>query len=276
MVSEHPAHDMITLVGERLNSTRRAVAEAIAARNAEFVRKEATAQVQAGAHFLDVNAAARVSLELEDLAWMVRVVQEAVETPLCIDSPNPKAIAAGIAAAKGEVMVNSITADLERAEQILPLVRDRGARVVGLTMTEAGMPNTAAERRNLAVAIVDLAAKHDVPADRVYIDALVRPVSTEAAQGREFLESLRLIKSVVPGAHLICGLSNISFGLPHRHLLNRTFLAMAMAMGLDAAIVDPLDARLMATVRAGCALLDMDEYCMGYLSAHRGGRLAQT
>jgi cobalamin-dependent methionine synthase I len=267
---------MITIVGERLNSTRRAVAQAIAARNAEFVRSEATAQMRAGAHFLDVNAAARVSLELEDLAWMIGVIQDAVETPLCIDSPDPKAIAAGIEAAKGEVMVNSITADPKRAAEILPLVRDRGARVVGLTMSEAGTPNTAAERRDLAAAIIDLAAKHDVPPERVYIDALVRPVSTEAAQGREFLESLRLISSAVPDAHLICGLSNVSFGLPNRHLLNRTFLAMAMAMGLDAAIVDPLDAPLMGTIYAGCALLDMDEYCMGYLSAQREGRLAQA
>lgn len=264
---------MITIVGERLNSTRRRVAEAIARRDAGFVRQEAMDQTQAGAHFLDVNAAAGVSREIGDLKWMIEVVQEAVDTPLCIDSPDPRAITAGLEAARGEVLVNSITAAPERAEQILPLARERGARVVGLTMGEAGMPETAAERRDLALAILELAAKYDIPCDRVYIDALVRPVSTEAAQGRRFLEALGLIRASAPGAHLICGLSNVSFGLPNRQLLNRTFVAMTMAMGLDAAIVDPLDGKLMATISAACALLEMDEYCVNYLAAHRQGRL---
>jgi 5-methyltetrahydrofolate--homocysteine methyltransferase len=267
---------MITIVGERLNSTRRAVAAALAARDAEFVRGEAMQQAQAGAHFLDVNAAASISREIEDLRWMIEVVQGAVDTPLCIDSPDPKAIAAGIEAARGDVMINSITAEPQRAEQILPIARERGARVIALTMGEAAMPQTAQQRRDLAAAIVDLAAKYDVPAERVYVDALVRPVSTEAGQGRQFLEALRLIRDTVAGAHLICGLSNVSFGLPNRQLLNRTFLAMAMAMGLDGAIVDPLDRRLMATIRAGCALLEMDEYCLGYLTAHREGLLQQA
>lgn len=264
---------MITIVGERLNSTRSSVAEAIAARDADFIRGEAIKQTEAGADFLDVNAAARVGQEIEDLKWMITVMQEAVSTPLCIDSPNPKAIAAGLALARGEVMVNSITAERERAQEILPLVRERGARVVGLTIGKGGMPDTVAERRDLALAILDLAAQYGVGPQRVYIDALVRPVSTEGAQGREFLESLRAIRDANAGVHLICGLSNISFGLPRRHLLNRTFLAMAMAMGLDAAIVDPLDEQLMATVRAGCALLAVDEFCVGYLAAHREGRL---
>ena len=262
---------MITIIGERLNSTRRAVAAAIAERNADFVRKEAIAQTEAGADFLDINAAARLAREIDDLKWMIGVVQEAVATPLCIDSPSPGAIAAGLEAARGEVLVNSITAERERAERILPLVRDRGARVVGLTMSESGMPATGAQRRELAQEIVDLATKHGVAADHVYIDALVRPVSTECAQGRQFLEGVRAIRDARTGAHVICGLSNVSFGLPRRRLLNRTFLAMAMAMGLDAAIVDPLDRRLMATIRAGCALLDMDEFCVEYLAAHREG-----
>lgn len=267
---------MITIIGERLNSTRGAVARAIANRDAEFVRNEALLQTQAGAQYLDVNAAAGVSREIEDLRWMVQVIQEAVDTPLCIDSPDPKAIAAGAEAARGDLIVNSITAERARAEEILPVVRERGTRVVGLAMGETGIPSTAAERCDLANAIVELAARYDVPAERVYIDALVRPVSTEGAQGREFLEALPLIRSAIPGVHLVCGLSNVSFGLPNRQLLNRTFLAMAMAAGLDAAILDPLDARLMGTARAGCALLDMDEYCVGYLSAHREGLLREA
>jgi 5-methyltetrahydrofolate--homocysteine methyltransferase len=264
---------VITIVGERLNSTRRGVAAAIAARDAEFVRGEALKQSAAGADFLDVNAAARVGQEIEDLQWMIGVVQEAVETPLCIDSPSPQAIAAGLQVARGEVLINSITAERERAEQILPLVRERGARVVGLTMSEAGLPHGAAERRDLALTILDAAARFDVSADHVYIDALVRPVSTESGQGREFLEGVRAIREANSQVHVICGLSNVSFGLPRRSLLNRTFLAMAMAMGLDAAIVDPLDRALMATLCAGGALLGADEFCLGYLGAHREGRL---
>jgi len=266
---------VITIVGERLNSTRRSVAVAIAERDAEFVKSEAVRQTEAGADFLDLNAAARVSQEIGDIKWLIEVVQAAVETPLCIDSPSPKAIVAALEIARGEVMVNSITAERERAGQILPLVRDHGARVVGLTMGEQGMSNTAEQRRDLALTIVDLAARYDVPAERVYIDPLVRPVSTEGAQGRQFLDGVRAIRAALPEVHIICGLSNVSFGLPGRHLLNRTFLAMAMAAGLDAAIVDPLDAGLTATIHASCALLGMDEYCVEYLAAHRGGLLGE-
>lgn len=266
---------MITVIGERLNSTRRAVAQAIAQRDADFVRREAQAQTDAGAHYLDVNAAAGLTTEIEDLQWMIKTIQEVVSTPLCIDSPDAKAIAAGLEVATGEVMVNSITAEQERAHDILPMVRERKARVVGLTISEAGMPNTATERRDLALRILELGAEYDVTPDRVYIDALVRPIGTESGQGREFLRGLRAIRDASEQVHLVCGLSNISFGLPRRHLLNRIFLAMAMTEGLDAAIVDPRDQRLMATIYAGCALLGTDDFCMDYLSAHREGRLGE-
>jgi len=261
------------IVGERLNSTAKSVAAAIASRDLEYVQTQARAQVEAGAHYLDLNAAAGMEREAEDLVWLVEAVQDCVEVPLCIDSPNPQALAAGLAACRRPAMVNSTTAESERAALVIPLAAKHRAKLVALTMDDAGMPTTAEQRLALAERLVAMAAGAGIPVEDVYIDPLVRPVASEPGQGAALLEGMRAIRQQIPGVHLICGLSNISFGLPSRKLLNRTFLAMAAAMGLDAAILDPLDPRLMATVAAAEALLGCDEYCVAYLAAHRAGRL---
>ena len=261
------------IVGERLNSTARSVAAAIAARDLAFMQQAAQAQVAAGAGYLDLNAAAGMAREPEDLVWLVEVVQDCVQVPLCIDSPNPAALAAGLAACRQPAMVNSTTAEPERAAVVIPLAARHGARLVALTMDDAGMPTTAQGRLQIAQRLVALAGEAGIQPEHLYLDPLVRPVGAEADQGQAFLEGIGAIREALPRVHLICGLSNVSYGLPGRKLLNRTFLAMAMARGLDAAIVDPLDGQLMATVYAAAALLGQDEFCLQYLGAHRAGRL---
>jgi 5-methyltetrahydrofolate--homocysteine methyltransferase len=261
------------IVAERLNSTRKAVARAIAERDVAFVREETRRQAEAGADYIDINVAAAGGDEVADMEWAVRAAQEATDLPLCVDSPNPAALAAGLAAHRGPPMVNSISGEQARMAAVLPLVKEHDAAVVALTIEDAGMPSLADDRVRIARAIVERLTSEGVTADRIYVDALVRAVSTEPMQGRELLDAMRRIRAEFPEAHLISGLSNISFGLPSRSLLNRTFLAMAVAAGMDAAILDPLDRRLMSAVCAAQALLGEDEFCMNYLTAHRAEAL---
>jgi len=259
----------MVIVGERLNSSRKAVARAIADRNEMFIRLEARRQEEAGANFIDINVAAAGGDEPAQMEWAVRVIQQATEAPCCIDSPNPNALAAGLASHRGPAMINSISGERARLEGVLPLVKHYGASVVALTIEDAGMPSNARDRVRIASAVVGLLTAEDIPPDRIFVDPLVRAVSTEPAQGRELLDAIRRLRAELPGVHVIAGLSNISFGLPGRSLLNRTFLAMAMAAGLDAAILDPLDRKLMSAVCAAQALLAEDEFCVNYLAAHR-------
>jgi len=170
-------------------------------------------------------------------------------------------------------MVNSITAEKERAEAILPLVKKYGAHLVALTMDEKGMPETGGERIEIARALLDLIKSYGVPPEEVYFDPLIRPIGTDTKQGIAVLKAIEGIMAIEGGVHTICGLSNISFGLPKRKLLNETFLPLSMSAGLDAVILDPLNKRLMATLQATEALLNRDEFCMQYITASREGRL---
>ena len=263
----------MVIVGERLNSTRKAVARAIAERDEEFLRREAKRQAEAGADFTDINVAAAGGDEPAAMEWAVRTLQQAVEAPLCIDSPNPEALAAGAAAHEGPPLINSISGEQARMEAVLPLVKEHGASVVALTIEDAGMPSTADDRIRIACGMVERLTGEGIAPERIFVDPLVRAVSTEPAQGRELLEAIRRIRCELAGVHVICGLSNISFGLPSRGLLNHTFLAMAMGAGLDAAILDPLDRGVMGALCAAQALLGRDEFCIAYLKAHRAGAL---
>jgi 5-methyltetrahydrofolate--homocysteine methyltransferase len=261
------------IVGERINSTRKRIREAVRARDAAFISTEAKNQVAAGADYVDVNAGTSVAHEIDDLKWLVETVQKAVEAPLCLDSANPAALAAGLAVVDKAPIINSITGEKARMEAILPLVRESGASVVALVMDDSGMPEDAEGRLKVARSLIPAVEAAGVSRDRIYIDPLVRPVSTDARQGAEVLKTVRTVMTDWPGVHTICGLSNISFGLPVRNVLNTTFLALMIEAGLDGAIIDPTEPRMMATVAAARALLGLDEYCLGYIEAHRAGRI---
>jgi len=261
------------IVGERINGTSRRIREAILARNADLIAEEATKQAEAGADYLDVNSGTDPEREPADMRWLVETVQAALDQPLCIDSPNPEALQAGLEAHQGQALVNSASAEEGRLEPVLSLVRSHGARVVALTLDDSGLPKTAQQRVEIAGRLGQAAQAAGIGLGDLFIDPLARAVGLENDQGRALLEAIASIREALPGAHLICGLSNVSFQMPARRLLNRTFLAMAMAHGLDAAILDPLDKGLMATACAGEALLGRDEMCLDYLRAFRAGRL---
>ncbi|WP_227762007.1 methyltetrahydrofolate cobalamin methyltransferase [Zhaonella formicivorans] len=260
------------IVGELINTSRKAIKPAVEGRDAEFIKDIAQKQVDAGADYVDVNCGTMVFNEPETMAWLVETIQEKVQAPLCIDSPNPKALEVGLSLAKyGQPMINSITAEKERFETILPLVTKYKAKIVALCMDDSGMPETAEDRLRIAKRLVQDLTAAGIPEDDIYLDPLVKPISTGDRAGMEVLETIYGIKALYPKVHGICGLSNISYGLPNRKVLNQAFMIQTMTMGMDAYILDPLDKTMMGFVYASQALLGKDEFCMKYLTAHRNG-----
>jgi len=240
------------IVAERINSSRKAINEAIKAQDADFIRAEAKAQAEAGADYIDVNAGSFVGQEAEYLCWLVNALE----------------------VVKGPVMVNSITLEKQRLAGMLPLVKKYNAKVVVLCQGDEGMANTVSEKVNVAKQVVEVLTKEGVALDDIYIDPLIYPIATDTQSAVAALGAIREIMSLFPGVHTICGLTNVSFGLPVRKLVNRTFLIAAMSHGLDSAIIDPTDRELMASLVAAEAILDRDKFCSGYITAYRGGKLA--
>lgn len=260
------------IIGELINTSRKAVREAVETGNAEFIRQLAQAQIDAGANYLDVNCGTMIFNEVEMMEWLVNTVQEAVEAPLCIDSPNPKALEKGLSLVKyGQPLINSITAELERYHEILPLIQKYKAKIVALCMDDTGIPETAEKRMGVVKNLYQSLTVAGVPEEDIYFDPLVTPVSTGDRAGLEVLETLVLISKEYPRVHKVCGLSNVSFGLPNRKVLNQLFLVQTMTMGMDSYILDPLDRVMMGFVYGSQVLLGLDPYCGNYLSVHRKG-----
>ncbi|MEW6624676.1 MAG: methyltetrahydrofolate cobalamin methyltransferase [Bacillota bacterium] len=260
------------IVGELINTSRKDIKPAVESKDAAYIQKIAKEQVSAGANYVDVNCGTQVFNEPEVMEWLVRTIQEVIDAPLCIDSPNPKALEVGLSLAKApKPMVNSITAEKERFAEVLPLVKKYNAKVVALCMDDSGMPETADDRISIVDKLVKDLTDAGVAEDDIYLDPLVKPVSTGDKAGMEVLDTVRYIKEKFPKVHTICGLSNISYGLPNRPVLNQTFMIQTMAMGMDAYILNPLDKRMMGFIYASGALLGKDPFCGKYLSAHRSG-----
>ncbi len=264
------------VVGEKINTSRKAVKEAVANKDASFIRNLARQQAEGGAHYIDINCGTFIDTERELMTWLVEEVQKELDLPLCIDSPDPKAVAAGLKAHKnGQPMINSISGEKERYNAILPLVKEYGAKIVVLCMDdEVGIPHDADTRFKIARWVIDGLLEIGTKDDDIYVDPLIQPISTDTKNGLSALETIKMVKEAYPGTHAVCGLSNVSFGLPERKLLNQTFMVMLMAAGLDGVILDPNDKRMMALISAGEALLDRDPYCGQYLKAYRKGILS--
>lgn len=260
------------IVGELINTSRKAIGAAVEKRDKAYIQQIAKEQKEAGADYVDVNCGTQVFDEVEVMTWLVNTIQEVVEAPLCIDSPSPKAIEAGLKLCKfGQPMINSITGEKERYDEILPVVLKYKAKIVALCMDDTGMPTTAADRMKVADALYANLTEAGVPADDIYFDPLVKPISVSENAGVEVLETVKAITEKYPKAHKICGLSNISFGLPNRKVLNRDFVVQTMVNGMDGYIFNPCEKEMMGAVYSSAALLGQDQFCMGYLTAHRNG-----
>jgi len=261
------------VIGEKINSTNKSARAAMQVYDAAFIQDLARKQFDAGASFIDLNAGMFVEDEPEKLEWLVKTVQDAADAPLSIDSPNAAAIKRALKLVKKKPLINSITLEKERYESILPLVLEYGTGIIALCMDDTGMPETAEERVAIADRLIAGLTAKGVDITDIYIDPMVRPIGTGTHYGRVALETIRRVRAEYPEVHITCGLSNISFGIPARKVMNQAFLIAAMSSGMDGAILDPLDGRLMASVYATEALLGHDDFCMNYLMKFREGLL---
>ncbi len=261
------------IIGEKLNGTRKLVGKAIAERDAAFIQNLARKQVEGGAHWLDVNAGTRPDLEPDDLVWLVNLVQEVSDVPLCLDSANPKALRAAMAVIKRTPMINSISGEPYRLEGIVPIVAEFKTPVITLCLDDKGIPATTEGRLEVLRKVIGETRKAGIPDESLYIDPLIMTIATNINAGNIILDTMRAIREQYPTSHMACGLSNVSFGLPARSLINRTFLTLAISAGLDTAIIDPNDRELQASIYATELLLGRDRHCLNYTRAYRAGKL---
>ncbi|HLV86235.1 MAG TPA: dihydropteroate synthase [Candidatus Sulfotelmatobacter sp.] len=259
------------IIGELINCTRKKVGESARNRDAEFFRQLARKQVEAGANVLDVNGGVP-DQEVELLSWLVDLVQDVADVPLSLDSADPIALERALPRCKERPIVNSISDEPARWA-LLPLLKEYKPKLIALCMSESGPPSAIEDRVATASKLVDRLTKEGFALDDLYVDACVMPAATSQDQGPKLLTAIAQIVERYPGIHISAGVSNVSFGLPQRKLLNEAFILLLMAHGLDAAIVDPCDSQLMANVLAAEALLGHDEFSAQYLRAYRQGRL---
>jgi 5-methyltetrahydrofolate--homocysteine methyltransferase len=268
-------HDQpFCVIGERINPTgRKRFAEELRGGDLSTVEVDARAQVEAGADMLDVNAGIPLVDEAELLKDMLRTVQDQVEVPICIDSSVIEALEAGLSVYEGKPLVNSVTGEDDRLEEILPLVARHGAAVIGLANDETGIPETAEKRLEIARKIVSAAGDHGIPPEDVLIDPLAMTVGADTDAVTTTLRTISMIRDEL-GVNMCLGASNVSFGLPRRHALNSAFLPMAMAAGLTSAIMNCAP-EVVEAVRASDLLLGHDEWGARWIASHRE-REAQT
>ncbi len=259
------------VIGERINPTgRRRLAEEMARGDFSTVIADVQAQVEAGAHMLDVNAGIPLADEPAILAETVKLVQSLTDLPLSIDSSVVEALAAGLAVYQGKALVNSVTGEEERLEAVLPLVAKHGAAVVAITNDETGISEDPDVRFEVARKIVQRAADHGIPKEDVVVDPLVMPIGAMGSAGRQVFHLLRRLREEL-GVNTTCGASNISFGLPNREGINAAFLAMAIANGLTSAITNPLREEIRRSVMAADVLMGADPDCARWIARYREG-----
>jgi 5-methyltetrahydrofolate--homocysteine methyltransferase len=260
------------LIGERINPTgKKKLSAALVQGDLNVVHKEALAQVEAGADVLDVNVGAAGVDEVDLLPRAVRLVMETVDTPLCIDTADIKAMAAALEvykelAPEGKPLINSVNGEEERLEGVLPLVAEYGTAVIGLCMDDDGIPEEPEQRLAVAKNIVERAGALGIPPENIIIDCLALTIGADSKAGWKTLEAIRMVKGEL-GVNITLGASNVSFGLPERDTINGVFIAMAIQNGMTCAIVDA--AHVLPSIRAADLSLGRDEYAMRYIKAFR-------
>ncbi|MDR0906544.1 MAG: methyltetrahydrofolate cobalamin methyltransferase [Oscillospiraceae bacterium] len=261
------------IIGEKINGAIPSSAKAIAERDADFIRGLAIRQTDAGADYLDICAGTAPELERDTFEWLLDIVQEAVDTPLCIDSPDPEILRDILPLVKRPGIINSVSGEGSKCEIIYPLIAETEWNVVALTCDDAGIPADAERKVAIGLQLIEKAATYGITPDRIFIDPLVLSVSAVNDALINFNEAIRQIKAKYPTVHFTSGLSNISFGMPKRKLINQNFLAFASQAGMDSAIMDPTDTVMFAEILAVDALLGRDKFCRAYNKAFRQGKL---
>jgi cobalamin-dependent methionine synthase I len=262
------------IIGEKINGSRAEVADAIASRDEDKIRELARAQAEAGADYLDVNAGNEVAeKEPDSLLWLASVVQDEVDVPLCLDTANPAALQAVLPAVTKTPIINSISAERGRLNGMLPLAAEHRCPVIALALSDNGMPKGVDDRMEVIRSLRQATSEAGLSDDQLFIDPLIIAIATGDQQGTIALETIRRIRSEFPDAHITGGLSNISFGLPARGLMNRAFMVLAIEAGLDCAITDPTNTDLLGIILAAEVVLGRDRFCRRFTKAYRAGRL---
>ena len=262
---------MFQVIGERINTSRKKVQEAVANRDADYITNDVKQQQEAGASFIDVNAGARIGHEKEDMKWLLDIIQPIATVPLALDSPDPAVLEMAFSMVEIEPMINSISLEKDRFDAMIPFLDGKTCKIIALCMDDAGMPGSAED----IIARADILVKElngiNIPTNAIYIDPLIQPISTDNKKGMMVLDAVRGIRNNYPDIHITGGLSNISYGLPQRKIINRVFITLMMDAGMDSAIIDPLDIKIMATIKTADTLLGNDDFCGNYLKSVRAG-----
>jgi 5-methyltetrahydrofolate--homocysteine methyltransferase len=258
-----------TIIGERINPTgRKILAREMAADNYERVKKDSLAQVQAGAHMLDVNAGIPLADEPAILAKAIKIIQSITDVPISIDSSIIKALETGLDAYEGKPLVNSVTGEEDRLETVLPLIKKHNAAVIAISNDETGISEDPDVRFAVAKKIVERAMDYGIPKEDVLIDPLVMPIGAVGSAGQQVFHFLRRIRDELD-VNTCCGASNVSFGLPNRGRLNATFISMAITAGLTSAITNPLKPEVKNSILAADVMMGHDDNCMAWIQAAR-------
>lgn len=258
------------VIGEKINGSIPSVAKAIAERNEDWIRHLAKIQAEAGADFIDVCASVKDN-EVETLHWLIDLVQEVTDTPICIDSPNPESCVAAMPFCKKPGMINSVSMEGNKVDVVFPAIANTSWQCIALLCAK-GIPSSAEERLEVFDQLMAKAKAYGIAPGRLHIDPLVEMLCTSEDGISMVIDVIRTVKEKYPAIHVTGAVSNISFNLPVRKLLNQAFLVLAMNAGMDSGVMDPTNRDMMGMMFATEAMLGLDEYCMEYITAYREGK----
>ncbi len=261
------------IIGEKINGAIPSVSKAIEAGDEEAIRELARKQVEAGATYIDICAGRAPENEKEEMLWLIGIIESETDTPLCLDSPNAQLLKELIPMVKSKGIANSISDEGDKCDVLLPVIEKYGWDVVALTCDDTGIPEKADKKAEIAFRLIDKCAKYGIPPDRIYVDPLVLALSAVNDSMINFMGAITDIKAKYPTVKFTSGLSNISYGMPYRKIVNQLFLALSMSVGMDSAIVDPTNRDIIATILAAEALLNRDKFCRQYNKAYRAGKI---
>jgi 5-methyltetrahydrofolate--homocysteine methyltransferase len=259
------------IIGEKINGFIPKTLAAIESKDEDYLRELARKQAETGAAYIDVCAGTQPDIERETMIWLIDLVQNTVDVPLCIDSSDPQVILDMLPYVNKPGLINSVSKETGKTETVFPAIADTEWKIVALTCNNDGIPDDPKIKYAIGKQIIEEAEGLGITRDRLFIDPCVTTLATRQDGLLCFNEAARTLKADFPGVHITSGLSNISFGMPYRKAINMQFLALAMYAGMDSAIMDPTSPDMQATMHAVDALLGNDDYCMNYLSAFRDG-----
>lgn len=262
------------IIGEKINGSIPSVGRAIASRNSKFIMELAELQADSNSSYIDCCASVEDG-EVETLGWLIDCIQQVTDVPICIDSSNEQACVDAMKFCKKPGIINSVSMERNKIETVFPEIADTEWGCVALLCSDDGIPDSVDGRMEIFEEIMTSAKKYGIDSSRIYIDPLVVTLSTDQEALLTFAECCRRIKKDYPDIHITSGLSNISFGLPRRKHINKSFLVLSMQAGMDSAILDPTDSDMLGIIYATNALLKKDNYCLNYIRAHRSGLIGK-